>query len=263
MSQVQSPLNKFFWRDKNEQFGVSNKSQIDFFTPPSYHTLLGLQKKRQLVEVNVEGGKHPNSYQSMIVDIDLENQLLYLDTLIPMNPFNPVIVGERLSLSHHEQGQVIACSGELKSVLTDNAGLLYAIELPYDIGIRQRRSFPRTSLQQTSGVRTKILSPKKTPWAAFPINLSAGGLRVAIGGNVSDQLSRNCVFPKCEINIGTEISIRCSTTVKSFQYCRQPYQHTRVSLEFNNLEAQQKLRLQRFVEFQSSKQNKFSNAVLN
>jgi len=258
MSHMQSPLNKFFWQDKREQLNKPNSYQM----PPSYRTLVDLQEKRQLVEVKIEGGKHPNSYQSMIVDIDLDNQLLYLDTLIPMNPYNPIIVGDKLTLTHHHQGQVIACTGELKSVLTDNAGLLYVMELPYNIGIRQRRLFSRTSLQELSGIRTKILSPTKTPWAAFPINLSAGGLRVAIGGNVSDQLKRNCVLPKCEISIGSEIRIQCSTTVKSFQYGRQPYQHTRVSLEFNNLEAQQKLRLQQFVEFQSDKL-KSSVAVLN
>lgn len=259
MSQMQSPLNKFFWKDKGEQFSKPNNYQA----PPSYLTLLDLQEKRQLVEVKIEGGKHANSYQSMIVDIDLDKQLLYLDTLIPMNPYNPIIVGDKLTISHHHQGQVIACTGELKSVLTDNAGLLYVMELPYNIGIRQRRLFPRTSLQQFGGIRTRILSPTKTPWAAFPINLSAGGLRVAIGGNVSDQLRRNCILPKCEISIGSEIRIRCSTTVKSFQYGRQPYQHTRVSLEFNKLEAQQKLRLQQFVEFQCDQLSESRTAVLN
>ncbi len=217
-----------------------------------YIPLMELQDKRQLLEVEVVGNCHLQSYQSMIVGLNFVKQLILLDSLTPVNPYCPIIIGDKLIITHKQQGQILSFSGNLIDIVNDNNQLFYAMELPTDIAYQQRRFYPRLPLnnemRNVIPLSVKLKSPLKTNWHCTVINISAGGMRIAVAGKVSDQLSLGKVLPSADLFFNN-LKISCPIKVKSFRQLRRPYERTEISLAFLNLNGQDRIRLQNFIGF--------------
>lgn len=249
MGQMQSLISKFFQSEPEHPIkpvhAQLNNALIE------YQPLLELQDRRQLVRVEVLNRIHTQHYQSMVMRLDFMRKLIYLDALTPLNPFNPVVVGDMLVLSHHHLGKILVVQGELVDIITEDGEMYYLMSLPNDIGYKQRRFYPRLDVDQNSIVKMRLWSPLRIPWYTRVANISAGGARLSIGGNVSGQLKNNLVLPNCDIQINSGQNINCKAIVKGFRYQRRPYEHTEVSIEFLELGYQQKNWLLQWVDFNS------------
>ncbi len=219
----------------------------------NYVPLLELQDKRQLLQVEVTGSRHSQSYQSMIVGVDFVKQKLLLDALGPENPYCPVIVGDKLQVTHQKQGQILSFSGELTDIIPDKESLIYLMELPSNIAYKQRRFYPRLSSSspgfQAFSPTLQLKSPIKTPWHCSLKNISAGGICVSVPGNVSPLLQVGALLPRVKLQIG-EFSICSELRVKSYRHHRKPYDQTSLSLSFSDISFQDRLRLQNLISFQ-------------
>lgn len=217
-----------------------------------YIPLMELQDKRQLLEVEVVGNCHPQSYQSMIVGLDFVKQLILLDSLTPVNPYCPIISGDELVVTHKQQGQVLSFSGKLVDIVVENDHLYYAMELPTEIAYQQRRFYPRLSLtgevKNSCPLSAKLKSPLKTNWHCTIKNISAGGMRIIVPGKLAHQLTIGQALPNADI-VFNNLKINCPLTVKSFRQVRKPYERTEISLAFLNLNGQDRIRLQNFIGF--------------
>lgn len=240
---------------------ASLAQQIGNYTP-----LLDLQDRRQLLRVEVVGSCHPQTYQSMILGIDFVHKHLILDSLSPINPYCPIVVGDRLQVSHQQFGQVLNFSGELIDVDSENGHLNYLMALPTQIAYTQRRFFPRLDGARLHAINCdiglKIRSPLKMPWYATLINLSAGGMRVSVPGKVGAQLNLGEQLPLANIRLG-DLSFATPLKIKSFRQQRKPYEHTAISLAFTNINPQDRIRLQNFVVFNSSSKSEFETGLIN
>jgi len=229
-----------------------------------YIPLLELQDRRQLLEVEVVGSCHLQSYQSMIVGLDFVKQLLLLDGLTPINPYNPVIPGDKLIVTHKQQGQVLSFVGELDDIISDGGHLIYAITLPVDFAYQHRRFYPRLilsgDLKNKAPMTVKLKSPLKTPWPCTIQNISAGGMRISVAGKISQQLTIGMSLPMAEI-IFNEWKLSCPLTVKSFRQTRKPYERTEMSLSFNNIAPQDRVRLQSYIGFYLQPDTSTANLV--
>lgn len=215
----------------------------------SYQALFDLKNRRQLLQVNVLSSGHQENYQSMIVEVDLISNTLILDTLTPITPYAPIKVGDHLSVSHHSNGELLCFSGRLKAISHDRDAL-YAMELPEEIGYTSRRFYPRWNPGAKHSLLLRLNSPLGIPWSARVINVSAGGARISVGGNLSNQLRRDTHFTKLMLRINNELTIECAAQLKSYKYNRRPYEHTELSLAFRNMNFQQRLQLQNYICFQ-------------
>ena len=234
-------------KQQRQKVEFSLADQIANFIP-----LLELQDRRQLLHVQVLGNGHSQSYQSMIVGVDFIKQQLLLDTLMPINPYCPIIIGDKLIVTHQRQGQVLSFVGKLIDVFSDSDSLVYVMELPNEIAYKQRRFYPRLPAEFLQPPQDRFLaklkSPLKTPWHCALKNISAGGIRVSVPGKVSPQLHIGQLLPTATFLIG-DISISSQLTVKSFRHERRPYEHTDISLGFSGINFQDRLRLQNFISF--------------
>lgn len=245
----QKPRDKYSnTADKNHQsIEYSLADQIACHVP-----LLELQDKRQLLEVEVVGNNHPQSYQSMIVGVDFIKHLLLLDSLMPVNPYCPIVLGDQLIVTHKQLGQVLSFRGALVDIIHERDNLIYAMELPNDIAYQQRRFYPRlvigNSIKVSTHLSVKLKSPLKTPWHCTLTNISAGGIRVSVPGKVAPQLSPGKLLPAADIQFH-QVKINCPLLIKSFRYERRPYEHTEISLAFDQINVQDRVRLQNFINF--------------
>ncbi|HEY7883867.1 MAG TPA: PilZ domain-containing protein [Cellvibrionaceae bacterium] len=192
-----------------------------------YTALEQLQQQRQQLEVGIEGSR--NHYQSMILAIDSARGLLWIDELFPQSA--ALEPGRWLTLRHHRNGEVLT----LRSPLVANGehfntrGL--ALLLPESLNYLPRRENPRHELRHYA-LPVSIRPMGEGYCQGTLINLSLGGMHLALPGNHLGHIRRDTLLPDCEFTLGNGKKIRCTATVKSTRLIRTPYRHTQVSLAF-------------------------------
>lgn len=215
-----------------------------------YTPLISLLAKRQLLEVSIHSpDRHVQQqcYQSIILDINLQGRYLLLDDLFPSPTGEAPTLGDQLTIRHHRMGRLLSFTSRIIHISYSHDSPCYAVELPEDVGYRQRRIFPRLDLGNQQPLTVRLKSPWKTPWFATAHNLSAGGMRLAVGGNILEQLNRGSVMPLCEFRLGGELNVTCQARIKGFKFVGRPYRHTRISVEFVGLNPQNRLQVQQYI----------------
>ncbi len=197
---------------------------------PDYTPLLHLQQRRQHLEVSVEGQRQ--SYQSVILAVDSERGLLWIDELFPALPSLPAGIG--LTLRHHRGGEVLTLQSPLVARGLDYGVNALALLLPDELLYLPRRQHPRFDLRSARlGVCIRPLGEAQRQGTL--INLSLGGMRLALPGNQLHGLKRDTLLPYCEFTLPNQTRIRCQAVVKAARLERQPYRHTQVSLAFADM----------------------------
>jgi len=215
-----------------------------------YSPLIALQAKRQLLEVSIyDAGslRAPTCYQSIILDINLQGRYLLLDELFPSPEGQTINLGDLLIIRHHRQGRLLSFSTRIIHISYSHGSPCYAVELPEEVGYRQRRIYPRMELGNQQPLTVRLKSPWKTPWFATAHNLSAGGMRLSVGGNILEQLNRGSIMPQCEFRLGGDLIVSCQARIKGFKFVGRPYRHTRISVEFIGLNPQRRLQVQQYI----------------
>lgn len=243
MAILQAVLQKFSRKPAVAEFeepAVSLRQRMQVYAP-----LFALQEKRQLIEVTSE--RTGETYQSMILAIDLLNDTLELDELFPQPASHIYRPGDLFTLKHHQYGQIMLVTTPLESILISRNSPVYRLQLPEDVSYQQRRQHPRVNLSKQQPLSVRLQSPLRTPWYATANNLSVGGMRLVVGGNVADQLYRDALLPECSFKLHDHLHIRCEATVKAFRFVRRPYRHTEISIAFKDLGPRQTLQLHQLV----------------
>lgn len=199
--------------------------------PKHDHPLLNqLMRSRQFIEVSIN--TEHTGYQSMILAVDNERELLWLDDLYPLT--EPLKIGDILHIKHHRNGEVLVFQAPVVALGVNFNSPGTALLLPEYVQYSPRRKYSRHTLS-TQAVRAKIRALGEEPRYGSIINLSAGGMRLAIAGNVLSELHLNALLPLCQFKLSSSLSINCHARVKSYKMARAPYRHTQVSLEFSGI----------------------------
>ncbi len=209
---------------------VRKESPTEDFEPALYQPLLDLLKNRQLLKVALDG--HSGSLQSMIVDIDFENKRLVLDGFSPRLQDRTSVIGLKLTISHQSNQQQLSFSGVIKT--WDPATDSYMIDLPKPPSYKPRRQEERLLLAGQRPLYSKVKPIFGAPWQATIKNISAGGMRVSVVGDVREPLTSSSSV-QCELMVSTHFSIKLSGVVRGYRFVGRPYRNTEISIEFTNL----------------------------
>ncbi len=248
MAILQSVLQKFSRKAHSVEVDQGAKSLSRKIT--NYAPLFELQEQRQLIEVISQ--RTGETYQSMILAVDLNREQLELDELFPQPADFIYQPGDKFTVKHHHQGLVLSFTCTLNSIVMSLSSPIYTLQLPEQVNYQQRRQFTRLTLSKQQPLSVRLQSPRRTPWYATANNISAGGMRLVIGGNVLDQLQHNTYLPECEFRFNHDFQIRCQARVKGFRFLRRPYRHTELSIEFKDMGPQQRGQLEQLIESFSS-----------
>lgn len=202
---------------------LSLASQI----PENYLPLWQLHKQRQLVEVKIQGSSR--AYQSMVLALDIERGLLWLDDLFPQQLL--LEVGDEVCIRHHRQGEQLQIRGPVIALGANFGALGFALVLPQDVHYRPRREAQRFSVSGDTPTMVKLRPLGQEPCMGMLQDISAGGLKANVAGNLLAQLRHGSVLPLLEFSLG-DLHIRCKARVCAFRICRAPYRCTQLSLEF-------------------------------
>ncbi len=206
--------------------------------------LFELQKQRQLLEVVSDG----ESYQSFIISANVIDELLILDELFPFPAENAPQPGDQLTIRHHKKGKVLSFTSPILGINHNQGALTYTLRLPVQACYRQRRRSPRVSFSHRPPLAVHLQSPLRSPWYATAVDLSSGGMRLTVAGNITSLLKRDTVLPQCEFQFNPEFRIRCQAAVKAFRFVRKPYRQTQISVAFIGIEPHHRMQLQQYID---------------
>ena len=211
--------------------------------PPQYLPLAELQKQRQLLEVRITGASRV--YQSMILAIDAERGLLWLDDLFPQQLL--LDTGDEITLRHHRNGEQLSFSSPILAWGSNYGANGLAIILPDHLLYTPRRQFRRADMGDKPSLSLKLRAIGQDISYGSVLDISSGGLRASVPGNMLGQLRHGALLPLCEFTLSDELTIRCSARVRSFRLLRTPHRHTQVSIEFIDLPVERAQQLQQFI----------------
>jgi len=211
--------------------------------PSQYLPLLQLLNQRQMIEVKVEGCLF--TYQTLILAIDAERGLLWLDDLFPNQ--HALEMGDQITLRHLRNGDQLSFSSPILAWGSTFGANGLAIILPEQLSYTPRRQFVRADMSNKPSVSLKLKAIGQDICFGSVLDISSGGLRASIAGNILGQLRHDALLPLCEFSLSDELTIRCSARVRSFRLVRTPHRHTQVSIEFVDLPAERAQQLQQFI----------------
>lgn len=209
--------------------------------PDQYRPLWQLLAQRQLIEVKVEGSTL--SYQTIVLAIDIQRGLLWLDDLFPSQ--HVLEVGDSITLRHHRNGEQLSFSAPILAWGSSYGAAGFAIMLPEQLCYAPRRQFNRAQVNSNLSVKIRPIGQDISYGSV--LDISSGGLRVSIPGNLLGQLRHGALVPLCELSLSDELNIRCAARVRSFRLLRSPHRNTQISLEFVDLPQERAQQLQQFI----------------
>ncbi|WP_111643304.1 flagellar brake protein [Marinimicrobium alkaliphilum] len=210
--------------------------------------LLNLAHQHQLLEVRIEG--ETQRFQSMILAVDTERGLIWLDDLFPR--FEALLPGDSIDVQHQRGWESLNFGGPLLALGASFGATGFALALPEVLGYQPRRQSPRWQVPDYAPLRVKMRANYEEPSFGRLLNLSAGGMRIALPGNQQHLLRRDTLLTLVEVPLDQQFTLRCRARVRNLRLARSPYRHTQVSLEFAELTPEQREQLTRFVNVQLS-----------
>jgi|SRR5690554_3197546 len=193
-----------------------------------YSPLRQLQQQRQHLEVSIESDSQ--RYQSLILAIDSARKLLWIDELFPA--VTELSAGTELTLRHHCGGEVLTLQSPLIARNHDYGTQALALLLPSALEYLPRRQHPRFDLRSSRlGVTFRTPGAEESGQGTL-INLSEGGMRLAVPGNQLQALKPETLLSYCQFSLPNQTRIRCQAVVKAVRLESHPYRHTQVSLVF-------------------------------
>lgn len=241
-------LDKLFKKSARSESGKlivagADSAPLAIDIPEQYLPLVELQDHRQLLEVKITGTSRV--YQSMILAIDVERGLLWLDDLFPQQLL--LDEGDEITLRHHRNGEQLVIRAPIVAMGSTYAASGFAITLPEFVYYMPRRSSPRYVIGHHSPLTVKIRTLGQEPSYGTLQDISTGGLRLIVAGNMLPYLRHGALLPMCEVDVSDELHIRCRARICAFRIGRSPYRHTQISVEFIDLEEETRVALARFL----------------
>jgi c-di-GMP-binding flagellar brake protein YcgR len=211
--------------------------------PNQYLPLRQLHAQRQIIEVKIDGNSQ--SYQTLILAIDSERGLLWLDDLFPNQ--RSLKVGDTITLRHHRNSEQLCFSSPVVAWGNSFGANGLAILLPEFISYQPRRQHHRYDLSGSASLSVKIRPVGYEPSYGSIQDLSLGGLALRVAGNLIGQLRHGALLPVCELHLSDDLLIRCSARIRAFCIARSPHRSTLISVEFIDLNAESRHQLQQFL----------------
>lgn len=217
---------------------VQKKSPGRSRNPDDYYTLFALQQNRQLLEVR--WGSSSRRYQSLILAVDVERELIWIDELFPQQLV--LDVGDSITLRHHRKGEELVIETHVVAMANQFGAQGIALSLPEQIQWQPRRRQPRFALGGAATL-VKIRTLGADACYGKLQDISTGGFSVSISGNLLGQLRHGALLPVCEMMLDDQLQIRCKGRVCAFRIEREPYRNTRICVEFVDLPEKTRIEL--------------------
>ena len=210
-----------------------------------YEPLLRLQDDRQLLEVLL-----PNqeiSLHTMILGVDFAKKLLKIDAFSPNLIPPTALIGESICIRHFKGWKKLEITTSVLDWDEDN--YQFYVALPKQVRYTTRRSYQRLTIAGKHLLKSHIYPLYGSPWYATVKDISPGGMRIHVQGDLRPHLQKHTLLPKCQLQLDRDISIQCQGLVKTFRYISRPHRATEIGIEFQKMSKANHTDLERFIDY--------------
>jgi len=221
------------------------EEQDDHITKPSIIAAhLGrLQREHQLVKLNIVGTD--NSFNSMLVSIDPAKQTMLLDVLHPDTAHQQLIKKKDFNFNVESDGVKISFNGTIQKLVEDDGKPAYFVNFPDKLLYKQRRQAFRAPISKGDLLSITLTDTEMTKSCKGIIdNVSRGGLCLQIDHGENWHFEKFSIL-SAQFFTTENIEIICDIEVRNIKP-DQVYKHTKVGVQFKNLDKQQKRHIQNF-----------------
>lgn len=227
----------------NQASQYQGKTEKVTHLPQIIGLLRRLRDQRVLLSVRVPG--HNEIFNSLLLKIDPDRNIILLDELTPKAGHELVIQVKQLRVQCQCQGVELSflCSVE---VAQGKSGIsIYRAALPASINYMQRRSSYRVRVGMSMSVPVSLpLDTSQTNIEGQLFDLSVGGLSANLP--MEPKLSRGQIIETCSIHLPNNESIQVELGIR-FVRLDEEHRTQRIGAAFLNLTPQQTNRIRHFV----------------
>lgn len=206
----------------NSAFSKASKS-VEADTD-HYQSLEALRAQHEWIEVKfIRTGQR---YQSLILNIDMDNGELLIDELYPPENLNTIEAGDRVEISSQSRVKPVNFFTRILSRQFNAGEGSWLLELPDEIGRNINRSTFRIYVENEQQLDIEMYTPDGE---ALPrvrvINLSAEGIKLAFSLESEPQLNKQHFFEHCLLRLPTGVDIDCAIDLRSVYSIHTPKPH--------------------------------------
>lgn len=220
---------------------IDDPESPPFELPDKYLPLWRLQAQRQIIEVKDENNR---SYQTMVIAIDIQRGIVWLDDLFPNQ--HMLEIGDELTLHHHRNGKQLSFTSPIVALGKRYGTGGVAILLPEQTTYQSRRQSSRLNLTHKASIVVKIIPAGFNASYGTLQDLSTGGLRLKVPGNLVNDLRHGALAPVCEFKLDN-IQICCGARIRAFHSEKAPSLCTFISVEFIDLSIEKQKQIKSFL----------------
>lgn len=220
-------------------------SNPNFLTDPKkiLDLLKDIEADSPLCTIVFEG--KDDQYSSSILDVQIENNQLILDELLPASGNKLLISENKLKLSTIHKGIRLAFKLEGIKIGSSRGIAYYKAAIPDRIYYPQRRLTPRIQITTFNIPFSGISARTNTSIGASVFDLSRTGLAITIPNNIA-RLQRGDSIKNCHITIDKH-DISFDLAVRFVKTANQSTGKTLIGGYFENTSSKSRNKLERFV----------------
>lgn len=170
--------------------------------------------------------------QSLILAIDANRDLIWLDDIFPAQ--DSLTEGQTLRISLRQDFESCYFTSTVIAIMHKPQGRMIALHIPTEIHRAPRRTHRRFTLPGPA-LNAKIRATGLHAESCQVINISAGGMRVTLNGNLLKYYRPGTPLPFCRFALGPDILITCRATIKASMLDKTVGRKTQVSLVFADI----------------------------
>lgn len=235
MQGVSSKL-KRWWQQKNVTPSINTRS-----LPEEIMHLFRLRREHSLLQARFTGVD--DVFQSLLLEVDLEQNRLLLDEPFPQRFPVEYWVGRRIKVSTSEGGLATRFESRVSASVELEQSNALELEMPRSIMAAQRRNSFRVAVSARMPVDAVVRVPEQGNLAARVLDLSASGIRFAIPGELETLADE----ARLALRLGTETPLVSQLSVRYLQPSLQEQDWTEVGAQFSGLNSSQFKTIERFL----------------
>lgn len=215
-----------------------------------YQRLERLRVNHDWISVTVT--KNKRSYQSLILDIDIENGELVIDDLYPPEHLDAIETGDTVEVSSQSRRVLVNFYSRIlaREMRADKSGEqvpCYRLELPEDVGSNHSRGAYRVYVDSDPDLNLEMYLEGKPLADVRLINISSEGLKISFAEDIEGQFSANQLFENCIIRLPDEVDIDCDIELRNIYRIRSPHPHSLAGGKLTIHSPQQLNKLQQYL----------------
>jgi c-di-GMP-binding flagellar brake protein YcgR len=186
-------------------------------------------------------------FQSYVVEVDRDKNLLILDELMPSDGERYLVNGEAFKVEAFHEGVRVAWQCEQNVRIAEHEGArCYFSAIPLEMTYHQRRSAFRAPLKQSESIKVELTGDKlRTALAGELLDISATGCKLRFPGNLDSKLQAGQVYER----FTARFPFGAMTTALEVRHVQheEKFDSTFIGARFHRINGQEQRLVERFV----------------